>query len=94
MSSGSHANYSATSFAVSSMPARVASSVSATGPCTTGSREIWGFPAPKACQHILRLCLRQGATLYLQLATNNFLQLQHLGSYGVKKWERGADLLH
>jgi hypothetical protein len=33
-------------------------------------------------------------TLCLQLAIANFLQLQHLGSYGVKKWERSTDLLH
>jgi hypothetical protein len=38
--------------------------------------------------------LRQGATLFLQLATDDFLQLQHLGSCGVKKREHGADLFH
>jgi hypothetical protein len=53
-----------------------------------------GVPALKACQHILHHCLRQGVALYLQLVVADFLQLQHLGSCGVKKWESGADLLH
>jgi hypothetical protein len=53
-----------------------------------------GVLALEACQHILRHYLRQGAALCLQLATVDFLQLQHLGSCEVKKWECGADLLH
>jgi hypothetical protein len=40
-SSGLRSNRSTTSFAVSLMSARVASSVSTMIPCTTGSRVIW-----------------------------------------------------
>jgi hypothetical protein len=45
-------------------------------------------PALEACWYILRHCLRQGTT------TTDFLQLQHLGSSGVKEWGHDADLLH
>jgi hypothetical protein len=50
--------------------------------------------ALEACQHILCHCLREGTTLCLQVATDDLLHLQHLGSCGVNKWECDPDLLH
>jgi hypothetical protein len=49
-----------------------------------------GVLAPEAYQHILR----QGTTHCLQLATDDLLQLQHLGPSRVKQWKCGADLFH
>jgi hypothetical protein len=53
--------------------ALAASSTSVMGPCTTGSREVLGVPAPKTSQHMLRHLLSQNVTLDLQLLVDDFL---------------------
>jgi hypothetical protein len=90
MSSGWRSNHSSTRFVVSSAPVRAASSI----PMHHRLKVHMGVSTPEACQHILCHCLHQGAALCLKLATNDFLQLQHLGSCKVKKWEHGTDVLH
>jgi hypothetical protein len=88
VSSGWCSNCSTTSFAAYSTPAWVASSISMMGPCTTGSREIWG-------SHLWKLVNTYSATAFARAwPSASSWPLQTSSTFRVKKWERGADLLH